>query len=99
MLDSSVLDNFLSADELFVKASQSLKTCLSVNNKLRGKLVSSLESLITLDKRFKFTSVFCFVTDFNLLSYKLDKFLLKCCYIESLYIDIMSKQSKFTMLS
>ena len=55
-------------DEPFAKVSQSLKTCVLVNNNLCGKLVSSLESPITFDERFKFASVPFFIHDFNLLS-------------------------------
>ena len=66
--DDRVFDNFVLADEPFAKVSQSLKTCVLVNNNLCGKLVSSLESPITFDERFKFASVPFFIHDFNLLS-------------------------------
>ena len=39
----------------------------SVNNNLCGKLVLSLESPITFDKRFKVTSIPILITGFNLL--------------------------------
>ena len=45
-----MFDNFVLPAELFAKALQSLQTCLSVNIKLRGKLVSSLELLITFNE-------------------------------------------------
>ena len=62
------------ADELFAKALGSLATYVLVNNKLCGKLVSSLESPIAFDERFKVTSVPFFIPDFNLLSCELDYF-------------------------
>ena len=51
-----------------MKGLQSLKTCVSVNNNLHRKLVSSLESLITFDKRFTATSVPFFIPDFDSLN-------------------------------
>ena len=39
-----VFDNFILADEPLVKALRSFETCALVNNKLCGKLFSSLES-------------------------------------------------------
>ena len=47
---------------------------ISVNNNLCGKLILSLESPITLDERFKVTSVPFFIHDFNLLSCELESF-------------------------
>ena len=41
------------------------ETCVSVNNNLRRKLISSLEFLINLHERFKVTSVPFFIPDFN----------------------------------
>ena len=38
-----VFNNFISADEVISKVSQSLETCQLVNNNSRGKLISSLE--------------------------------------------------------
>ena len=74
ILGSWVFDNFIFIDKLFAKALKSLKAYLSVNNNLRGKLVSSLESPNTFEERFKVTSVPFFIPDFNLLSCKLDNF-------------------------
>ena len=55
---------------------RSLATCLSVNNNLRGKLVSSLELPITFDIRFKLLQ--CnFFPDFSEFSRKLDNFIIK----------------------
>ena len=51
-------------DEAFAKVLRSHEACVSVNK----KLVSSLESPITFDERFKVTSVLFFIPDFNLLS-------------------------------
>ena len=42
-----VFDNFILADELFLKALQSLETCLLVNDDLWGKLVLLSELPIT----------------------------------------------------
>ena len=50
------------ADKLFAKALRRLETCLSVNNNLCGKLISSLESPVTFDERFKATSVIFFIS-------------------------------------
>ena len=44
ILDKWVFENFILADETFAKALQIFETCVSVNNKLRGQLVSSLEN-------------------------------------------------------
>ena len=44
-------------DEPFAKSLQFFETCVSVNNNLCRKLVSSLEFPIKLDERFKVTSV------------------------------------------
>ena len=65
------LDNFIVADELFAKALRSLGTCLLVNNNLRGKTFSTLESPATFDESFKVISVPFFIPDSNLLSYVL----------------------------
>ena len=59
------------ADNLFAKVLQSLKTCLSVNNNLCGKLGSSLESLIS-----NFSNI-TFIPDFKLISCELDNFAFK----------------------
>ena len=58
---SLVFDNFISADESFVKALQNLKTCVLVYNNFSGKLVLSLELPIPFDKRFKAISVPLFI--------------------------------------
>ena len=44
ILDKWVFKNFILADKTFAKALQIFETCVSVNNKLRGQLVSSLEN-------------------------------------------------------
>ena len=56
-------DNFILAEELFVKALRRLKTCVLVNNKLREKLYSTLELPDKFDERFKVTSVPFFIPD------------------------------------
>ena len=57
--DSTILDNWVFENAIFTdKYSQKLYEALkllSVNNNLSGKLVSSLESSVTLDERFKIT--------------------------------------------
>ena len=68
------------ADEPFVKALQIFETCVSVNNNLFEKLVSSLEHPLKFDERRKVTSVPFFNADFNLLSYKLDNFTFNVLY-------------------
>ena len=62
-----VFDNFILVDETFEKALRSLETYVLVNNNLRGKQFSSLESPIIFDERFKLTSVPFFIADFNLV--------------------------------
>ena len=52
ILDNLVFEKFTLADEPFEKALQNLKTCVSVNNSLFGKLVSSLESPVKFDEGF-----------------------------------------------
>ena len=49
IVDSWVFDNAILADELFIKALQTLETFLPVNNSLCKKLASPLESPITID--------------------------------------------------
>ena len=44
-----IFDDFILADESFLKALESLKTCVLVKSNLCGKLFSSLESPITFD--------------------------------------------------
>ena len=75
-----VFVNFILDKELFVKALRSLETSVFVNNNLRGKLFSSLESTITFYERFKVTAVPFFIADFNLLSCELDTFKLNELY-------------------
>ena len=81
-------------DELFTKALQILETCLSVNNILCRKLVSTLASPIVFDDRFKFTSAPFFIFYFNSLSCQVANFT-----FESFYIDTVLKQNKFTIFS
>ena len=44
-------ENFILADEPFGKAVETLETCVSVNNSLCGKFVSSLEFPIKFDPK------------------------------------------------
>ena len=67
-----IFDYFISADELFAKALQILKTCVLVNNNSWEKLFSTLESSTTFDESSKITSVPFFIPDFTLLSYELE---------------------------
>ena len=60
------------ADEPFVKALRSFKTCVLVNNNICRKLFSSFESPTTFNEIFKVASVSFFITDCNLLVCKLD---------------------------
>ena len=85
ILESWVFDNFVLADELFAKALQGLETYVSVDNNLRGKLVSSLELPITFDERFKVTSISFRIHDFNLLSCELNNLTFKALYWIILY--------------
>ena len=73
-------ENFILADEQFAKALESLETCVSINNSLCGKLISSLESPITFGEIFKVSSVSFSIPDFNLISCELDSFTLKVLY-------------------
>ena len=59
-------DDFILA-ELFAKALRSFETCVLANNKLCGKLFSSLFPT-TFDEIFKVTAVPSFIPDFNLLN-------------------------------
>ena len=52
ILGKWVFEKFILADEPFEKALRSLETCVSVNNILSGKLVSSLEVPIKFNERF-----------------------------------------------
>ena len=80
ILNNGVFENFVLANEAFAKALRIFETCLSVNNNLCGKLVSSLELPIKFDERFKATSAPIFIPDFNLLSCELDNFIFKVLY-------------------
>ena len=73
-------ENFILADEPFAKALQILETCVSVNNCLCGKLLSSFKLLIKFDERFKVTLVPFTIPDFNLLSCELDNFTFHALY-------------------
>ena len=86
ILNYWVFHNLISTDEWFAKALWIFKTCLSFNNNLWGKFVSSLESPITFDVNLKTTSVSFFIADFNLLSYEFDSFTFKLLYCVILYI-------------
>ena len=77
MSDNLLFDNFILADELLAKDLESLEPFLPVNSNLCGKLVSSLESPVTFNERFKVTLLPFFVPDFNLSSCKLDSFTFK----------------------
>ena len=80
-----VFDNFIFAEEPFVKALQSLETSVLVDNDFYEKLVSSLELPITFNERFKVTSVPFFIPDLNLLSCQLNNLTLKVLYWLILY--------------
>ena len=81
ILDNYVFENFILANELFAKALQISETCVSVNNNLCEKLVSSLELPIRFDERFKVTSVPFFIAEFNLLSWELENFTFKVLHL------------------
>ena len=68
-------DNFVLAEELFVKAFGSFGTCVLVNNNLCGRLFSSLESPTIFEEIFKVTSVPFYIPDFNLLIWELYNFM------------------------
>ena len=70
ILDSSVFDNFISFDELFLKTLRRLTTFLLVNNKLFGKLFLSVP--VTSNDSLNVTPVAFLVADFNLPSWKYD---------------------------
>ena len=67
-----VFDNLISVDEWYAKALRRFETCLLVNNKLCGKLLSL--SPIIFDDNLKTTSVSFFIIDLNLLSCEFDSF-------------------------
>ena len=57
ILENWVFENYILVDEPFTKALQIFETCVSVNNNLCGKLVSSLEFPVKFDEELKVTSV------------------------------------------
>ena len=67
ILDSWVFENLILLDETFTKALRMLKYFVLVKIIYVENYVSSLESPITFDERFKVTWVSFFVPDFNLL--------------------------------
>ena len=71
ILDSWVFNNFILGHEFFPK--------------LCGKLVSSLESPITFDERFKVSSATFLIPDFDLLSCELGNFTFKLLYSVTVY--------------
>ena len=77
ILRNWVFDDFILAEELFVKAFRNLKTFVLVNNNLCRKFSSSLESPTISDETFKITSIPFFIPDSNLLIFKLDNFMFK----------------------
>ena len=81
ILDSSVFDNFILADEVFSKALQSIETCPSVNNNLCGKLFLSLESPVTFFEKFQGY----FIPDFSLLSCEINYLTFEPLFWVSLY--------------
>ena len=85
ILDSWAFANFILADELFANALRSFETCLSLNSSLFKKLISSLQSPLTFDERFKDRSVAFFILYFNLLSLEWDNFTLELLYWFILY--------------
>ena len=56
-----IFSNFILTDQPFANALQIFETCVSVNNNLCGKLVSSLEFPIKFDEKCKATSQFHFL--------------------------------------
>ena len=80
ILHSWVFESFTSADELLLKALQIFESCVSVNNNLCEKLVSSLELPFKFNERFKVTSALFFISYFNLASYELDNLTFKVLY-------------------
>ena len=80
ILFNRVFDIFILADEPFAKDLRSFETCVLVNNNLRGKLLSSLESPTIFDEIFKVASVALFLPDFNSLSCQLYHFTFKVLY-------------------
>ena len=73
-------DKFILAEESFAQPFRSLKICILVKNNLDRKLVSSLESLTTLNESFEVSPAPLFILAFNLLSYELDNFMFTVLY-------------------
>ena len=69
-----VFDNFILADELFVKALWSLETFVLVNNNLCRKIPTIF------DESSKVTSVWFFIPDFIFLIFELDNVTFKVLY-------------------
>ena len=67
VLDTWVFDNFMNLNVPFMRTLQRPATCLSVNNELCGKVVSSVP--IISDANLIFMPVACFAADFNLCIY------------------------------
>ena len=80
ILDKWTFENIILADEPFAKSLHIFETCVSVNNNLCRKQVSSLEFPVKSGERFKVTAVPFFLADFNLLSYEWDNFTIKVLY-------------------
>ena len=73
------------------------ETCVSVNNNLCGKFLSSLDLPTTFDERYKVPSVQLFMSDFNFLSSELDNFTFKVLYLLYWYY-IKAKQNCNTFM-
>ena len=71
IFDNWVFENLISVDELSVKALRIFETCLSINNNLWGKLVSSLESRIIFGDNLKTTYASFFIAEINLFNCEL----------------------------
>ena len=80
ILKSGCFYNIILADQFITKVLRRLKTCLSVNNNLSVKLISSLESAITFEERFNITSVPFFVLDFHFVTFEIDDFTFMLLY-------------------
>ena len=80
------------------KTLQSLKSCASVDDDLCGKSVLSSESPVTLMKDLNLLQYHVL---FMILIYKIVNQIILCLksYIETFYIDIILKQSKFKIFS
>ena len=85
-LGNWVFENFVLDDEPFAKSLQIFQTYVLVDKNLRGKLVSSLEFLVTFDERFQFTSISFLIPDFNLLSCELDNVAINVLYLVTLIL-------------